>query len=462
MTTYDEVEYPSRSFNQTHPERAAAIGTLLGMSPPPPSTCRVLDVGCGSGWNLIPMAAAMPDAQFVGFDLAASAIEAAKRDAATLHLNNVRFEHLDLMEFPKELGQFDYIIAHGFYSWVPEPVRLKLLEICRAHLSEQGLAFISFNANPYGRLRRMWRDMMLFHDAQIAVDSPQQRLEQSKAFLETLRDQWTRNATLRFHAKLLDNQIASIQSGGGNWFFHDDLGPFFELFSITDFSREIGSHGLQFAAEALFENLAPEALADTGDDWIVREQNWDNIAFRGFHSTLICHQGIPLQRPAAAFEKLRYAAPLQRTSPTVFRNDWTTSEAESEDPATLAVLGRLEKAWPDSIAFQDLQASPETLKELTLSNVIEPCVTERHLPHFHPVAVTAKPTAWASARLQARRGKVVTNRLHAAIQLEQEPLRRLVIGLDGTRPLLDFQHLFVSQQALLEQLAWLHRAALIQ
>ena len=135
MTLYDEVEYPSRSFSQTHPERAAAIGTLLGMSPPAPATCRVLEVGCGSGWNLIPMAAALPQARIFGFDLAASAIDAANRDAELLGLKNLRFEHLDLMDFPADLGPFDYIIAHGFYSWVPAPVRLKLLDLCREQIS---------------------------------------------------------------------------------------------------------------------------------------------------------------------------------------------------------------------------------------------------------------------------------------------------------------------------------------
>jgi len=463
MTLYDEVEYPSRSFNQTHPERAATIGTLLGMSPPAPAACRVLEVGCGSGWNLIPMAASMPGARFVGFDLAASAIEAAKRDAASLHLTNLQFDHLDLMDLPADFGEFDYIIAHGFYSWVPEPVRLKLLDICREHLSPQGLAFISFNANPYGRLRRMWRDMMQYHADQMGSPNPQQKLAQSEAFLKTLRDQWSRKTPLRFHAKLLDGQIGSIQSGGGNWFFHDDLGPFFELFSITEFSHETASRGLQFAAEALFENLLPEALPGTGDDWIVREQNWDNLVFRGFHSTLICHQNVALQRPPEIRDNLRFAAPLARVSPTVFRNEWTTSEAESEDAATLAVLERLAEAWPDSLTTDELRAPTATLQDLTLANVIEPCVTERHLPRPSAhIDAMATPAAWAPARIQAKRGKVVTNRLHAAIQLEQEPLRQLVIGLDGTRPLLDFQHLFTSQLALLEQLAWLYRAALIQ
>ena len=460
MTPYDEVEYPSRSFSQTHPERACAIGTLLGMSPPSPSTCRVLEVGCGSGWNLIPMAAALPHARIIGFDLAASAIHAAKRDAESLGLENLRFQHLDLMDFPDDLGPFDYIIAHGFYSWVPAPVRLKLLDVCHRHLSPHGLAFISFNANPYGKLRLMWRGMMQYHADQMGAGSPLDRLALSESLLKTLSSQWSRNKRIRFHSGLVDAQVKSIQAGGGNWFFHDDLGPFFELFSITDFSREAESHELQFAAEALFENLIPGA---DGADWIAREQTWDNLVFRGFHSALICHKSLELHRPPdpEAFTKLHYAAPLTRVSHAVFRNDWTTSEAESADAETLGVLQRLADSWPGSLTYEELRATPTMLQDLTLANVIEPCVTPRRLPRSDQ-SVSASPTVWGPARLQARRGKVVTNRLHAAIQLEQEPLRQLAVGLDGTRPLLEFQHLFTSQQALLDQLAWMHRAALIQ
>ena len=36
------------------------------------------------------------------------------------------------MEFPDDAGQFDYIIAHGIYSWVPRVVQEKLLAVCRA------------------------------------------------------------------------------------------------------------------------------------------------------------------------------------------------------------------------------------------------------------------------------------------------------------------------------------------
>ena len=59
------------------------------------------------------------------------------RDA--LGLTNVRLEHLDLMDLGAEFGQFDYIVAHGLYSWVPEPVRERLLEICRRNLAPGGV-----------------------------------------------------------------------------------------------------------------------------------------------------------------------------------------------------------------------------------------------------------------------------------------------------------------------------------
>jgi hypothetical protein len=284
--------------------------------------------------------------------------------------------------------------------------------------------------------------------------------------LQTLRDQWMKRTQLRFHARLLDLQIGSIESGGGNWFFHDDLGPFFELFSVSEFERELEPYGLQFASEALFENLIPEALPDaSADDWIGREQTWDNLNFRGFRSTLVCHRGQRLERPAEleAFERLRYAAPLTRVSATVFRNDWTESEAESQDAGTLRTLECLAEKWPASLAFEELRTEAAVLRELTLAGLVEPRVSQHRLPHPpETIAMSETPAVFSPARLQARRGNMVTNRLHAAIQLEQEPLRRFVIGLDGVRPLSELLPLFGNERDLIEQLRWLYRAALIQ
>ena len=73
-TLYDEVAYRTLPMPQTHPDRLATIGLLHGLASRPVDRCRVLELGCGDGTNLIPMAYGLPDSRFVGIDLAASAV----------------------------------------------------------------------------------------------------------------------------------------------------------------------------------------------------------------------------------------------------------------------------------------------------------------------------------------------------------------------------------------------------
>jgi len=122
-TAYDTVVYPGFAYIQTHPDHLAALARLCGLHPAPLETCRVLEVGCGDGANLIPMALGLPRAAFRGFDLASSAIERGQTMACELGIANLTLERLDICDVPDRLGEFDYIIAHGFYSWVPKAAR---------------------------------------------------------------------------------------------------------------------------------------------------------------------------------------------------------------------------------------------------------------------------------------------------------------------------------------------------
>ena len=56
----------------------AAIATLFGLSPAAVEQCRVLEIGCAGGENLIPLAASFPNAQFVGLDYSQAQIKAAQ------------------------------------------------------------------------------------------------------------------------------------------------------------------------------------------------------------------------------------------------------------------------------------------------------------------------------------------------------------------------------------------------
>src|SRR5262249_11468180 len=131
LTAYDAVAYPTPPIPQTHPDRLATLATLFGMTPAPVDNCRVLELGCGDGGNLIAMAVGLPGSAFVGVDRAPTAITQAKEEARTLGLANVEFHCADLLEWTPRQGLFDYVIAHGLFSWVPEAVRLRVLQLCR-------------------------------------------------------------------------------------------------------------------------------------------------------------------------------------------------------------------------------------------------------------------------------------------------------------------------------------------
>ena len=119
-TSYEEVPYPSRAFAETHPDHLATLARLFGLTPPPVERCRVLELGCAAGSNLIPMALSLPGSHFVGVDLSSRQIAEGQATAAALGLTNVVLEVLNLADVGSGLGRFDFIIAHGVYSWVEE------------------------------------------------------------------------------------------------------------------------------------------------------------------------------------------------------------------------------------------------------------------------------------------------------------------------------------------------------
>lgn len=108
----------------------------------------------------------------------------AKRVAAELQLSNIQFHAMSLMGVTLDFRQFDYIVCHGVYSWVPEPVRKKISSIYSTNLAPNGLAYVSYNSYPGWRMRGMIRDMMRYHA--IRFDTPQSRVQQARMLLDYL------------------------------------------------------------------------------------------------------------------------------------------------------------------------------------------------------------------------------------------------------------------------------------
>ena len=134
VRSYNDVPYTSSPDPARHPDRLATVATLLGLDVAPVATCRVLELACGDGANLVPIASTLPAATFVGFDFAARPIARAQRMIGELGLANVRALELDLRDVPHDFGTFDYIIAHGLYSWVPANLRAHVMPLIARHL----------------------------------------------------------------------------------------------------------------------------------------------------------------------------------------------------------------------------------------------------------------------------------------------------------------------------------------
>ena len=456
-SVYDSVPYPSLAFLQTHPDRLAVMATLFGMSPPSVEHCRVLELACGDGSNLIPLAFGLSGSEFVGVDLAAKPVELAQERIRRAGLKNIRIDKIDLMEIGPEFGRFDYIIAHGVYAWVPEYVQEKILAICQANLSADGVAFVSYNTNPAGHARQILREMMQFHERRSAESA--HRVKSGRNFLESIlkatdaRSPW--KALFEDELKLMFHRDERVV-------YHDDLAEYFLPVSFSDFAGRAARCGLQFLSEAqLKDALEPELEADALEslrqladgDLISYQQYIDFARYRRFRQTLLCHADIPLRRDGVRerVASLLVASPLRASEEHAdgaveFINTRGGGTLTTNNPAIIAVLRRLEEMWPRAVRFQDLinamlPSVPEEQQTEAVASLAQAVLqlaasTLADLRSCNPPfasGVSEKPTASVLARLMVQEGGMVTTLLHAHLNIEDEQGRTFLQLLDGTR-----------------------------
>jgi SAM-dependent methyltransferase len=429
LTVYDEVPYANLPFPQALPRGHATIAMLHGLTPPDPRTARVLELGCGAGAHLVSVAAAHPEVQALGVDLASTAIETARADAAAAGLENVRFDVADVIDLTDgRLGEFDYVIVHGFYAWVPEPLREAVLEACRAHLAPDGLAYLSYNAHPCGHLREMLRAMALWHAR--GVTDMRVQAERARELFGML-DRFGEGGGPTFYAGVLGEEVHQLAEGIEASLVHDLLAESFGPVWFTDFAAAAARHGLAYVADAIpgASREAPwsEAVEEfvtksAGDDRIAREQYFDLFVLRRFRHSLLCHEA---QTPSAGVD----AAIVPRLLVGPYGDEATLSEA---------VRAALEDAGPmRPVPFAELRERvgvPE--EELAAQLVAAFEAGDAEMYAVPPPAATKageRPRASALARSQARPGALVTTLMSQLVRVSDEPTGVLLRLLDGTR-----------------------------
>jgi methyltransferase-like protein len=457
--SYDRVPYPSAAYHHTHPDHLAALAILGGLDPAPPDRCRVLELGCADGGNLIPMATEFADSRFTGIDLSPRQIDSGWAMVAQMALTNVDLRAMSIMDVDASLGEFDYIIAHGVFSWVEPAVQEKLLEICRANLAPHGIAYVSYNTYPGWRLREVVRDMVMFHTRRVA--DPEERTKRAFELVQFLSESSSGGDA---HALLIRAAREHFEEHGDRpaYLLHDDL----ELTNIPvyfhQFVERAAAHGLQYLTEAEpsaseADNLAPqvaERLHGFTSDRIELEQYVDFAVNRMFRRTLLCHAAMAIDRQAtpAKLRRLFFASAIKPVSPSP-QASGETSEAfrterganfSSNHPLAKAALMTLAASWPRAIAFDELRAgmvqrlngdaSDDAAMTDLLASLHSTGVVELHaLPPNCTDVVGAHPRVTALARQQATAGLLVTNQHRRVLKLDDPFVRFMVRHLDGTR-----------------------------
>lgn len=435
MNSYDLVPYPPGSHRQTHPDRLATLATLLGMDVAPIGACRVLEVGCGDGSNLIPMAVGLPGSEFVGVELAAAPVARGNAIIAQAGLRNIRLELLDLLAFPEGAGTFDYIVAHGFCSWVPDVVRKKFWTVVDRHLAPNGVAYASYNAYPGAHLRNAVRDMMLFHASERQA-LPLDSAAVGRGFIESVGSVVVGPAiwkqVLAFESDRLGKQRLDVIS-------HDEMGDFYQAFR---FAEIVAESGLQYMGEASLRRLFSPlegVLAKALDGFepknlISREQYLDFLEFRSFRETMFCRKAVHLDREGVRgrIQNLFLASPLKNDGvgpggATKFRHRQTDGVIQTNHPEVIGILKRLEACWPSAVVCADLTDVTEPICQLVAAGLVE----LRSHPLVPPRVDGRIPVASPLARVQLASGERTTNLLHSMVELNSAAARNVVCLLDG-------------------------------
>lgn len=441
---YDLLPYPSMPYANTQPARLAALAELYGIPAPAPERARVLELGCASAGNIIPLAARFPQAQFLGVDLARRHIDEANRRIGALGLSNIEARQGDLTELNFGAGAFDYIICHGVFSWVPQAAQDAILRICGHSLSRSGVALISYNVLPGWRLRGAIRDICVRHAG--FGGAPKARVDKARAILSDIAASANPGDP---YGLLLRNEARRIARRPASYILGEFLVANNEPCFFADFAARARAHGLGYVCESDLEASVSNAIAGdvrakltshAGEDPIAIEQYIDYFTGRTFRSSVLARADAPIGR--RAYEPIRqlHIAAEFRADPSGGPHSYKDSRGRAlacEDGVVNAALSRLAAARPATMTFAEmLDASAgedaAQLLQAALAGMLQRGQITVSTQALRVGRAAARyPKAWALARAEAAAGKPwMTSLAHAAVAL-RPAVAALVPHLDG-------------------------------
>jgi methyltransferase-like protein/SAM-dependent methyltransferase len=306
----------------------------------------------------------------VGIDLSEVQVGHGRARVQALGLDNVDLLAGDVARMDlASLGDFDFVIAHGVYSWVPPEVQDALLSAFHTLLAPDGIAYLSYNTYPGWKAKEIIRDAMLL--ASGTSTTPDEKAREARRMADFLGEVAPADSVL---GRALADSASHALGFGDSYLLHDELETFNAPCYFYEMLQRAGAHGLTYLAEAHPEHMIPgnfgpkvaEYLAEkAGGVQVLAEQYLDFALNRMFRQSLLIHAAqapqVRYHPDRSRFGRLHVAAWLPPVEgPTVLdnsRQEYRQADGATlftNDPGIKAALDALSDHWPATRTRQDI------------------------------------------------------------------------------------------------------------
>jgi hypothetical protein len=286
-------------------------------------------------------------------------------------------------------GTFDFIIAHGVFSWVSPETRDAILGLCAERLSRGGLLYLNYNARPGWNVRGLVRDFLVSQTAEIA--GLKARTDRAREVAQRMAEELQGGD--HPYSQLLAREFRLVGELDESMTAHDYLSEYNEVYTRREFLDLVGKYGFTYVADADFNypsGRLPEALpvrlAELNVASELRDDTADLLCYRQLHSPILTSPGFSRRLPdGQEWSRLLVASCLTEreaadpgTVPSFVHPSGYVVEAKTAPMAD--ALRALRTEWPRGLrvgeVIPDVSEAIDDLRLLQRNGLIELRVAE--------------------------------------------------------------------------------------
>ena len=302
---YADLGYLSQPFPYASAPFLESYARLLGLLPAPASTARILEIGSSYGGNLISQALFYPKATFTGIEIAPTQVSVGKTYIDQLGITNLTLLEGDVNESHHHLGTYDYIITHGFYSWVDEETKDNFLRLCKEHLAENGILYMSYNTYPGWHKMDSVRALLEFANKDIDTLNHREKVRHGKTVASKLGALMLEYDTVKNQQASFLQSLRQTLQKQDCYVGHDHLEPVNTPVYFHQCIDHMAEHEFTYLCDCDLNLSFPDVYDETlrtklqdlaPHDPLAREQYIDFMLNTAFRKSLFTHKGATPKR----------------------------------------------------------------------------------------------------------------------------------------------------------------------